>query len=219
MPGLESAEMAKSKSITEDGTTYRFSSDWIHRLESEEHWRLYWRQQSLMRNVIQFDNRILEIGVGSGFTADYLRSRGLKVITVDIDEQKKPDIVANIVKFHPATTFDHILAFEVFEHIPFRQFEQVIQNLSPRCSGCFFVSLPQYRWVIAAVEFKLPRLGERRLALTMPKSSLNTAHHHWEIGYGDIDEEDVIDVFARHGFSLRDSNTGFCRTFFAFDRV
>lgn len=208
--------MGDSKSTVHNGVTYRFSSDWIHQLESEEHWRLYWRQQNLMKDYLELGDSLLEIGVGSGFTANYLQSRGFRVTTVDIDEEKKPDIVANVVTFHPAIAFDHILAFEVFEHVPFAQFEQVIQNLSQRCNGCFFVSLPLYRRAIATLAFKLPRLGEHRFALTLPKTDLKTAHHHWEIGYRDVDEETVVNVFGRHGFYLRRSDKAFCREFFAF---
>jgi 2-polyprenyl-3-methyl-5-hydroxy-6-metoxy-1,4-benzoquinol methylase len=169
-----------------------------------------------MRHYLQLEDRLLEIGVGSGFTANYLRSMGFNVTTIDIDEEKKPNIVTNIVTFHPALAFDHILAFEVFEHIPFPQFERVVHNLSRKCNKCFFVSLPQYERVIASLVLKLPKLGKHRFALRLPGTHLSTAHHHWEIGYKNIDEETIVNVFARHGFYLQQSDKAFCRRFFAF---
>ena len=44
--------MTQEGRVTENGITYRFSSAWIQELESEEHWRLYWRQQKLMEGRI-----------------------------------------------------------------------------------------------------------------------------------------------------------------------
>ena len=117
-----------------NGFKYRYSTDWIYSLESEEHWRLYWHQQELMQNKILPGQRILEIGFGSGFTANYLRSKGIEVVTLDIDLEKKPDIVANVVlyDFQEIGRFDHVLAFEVFEHIPYSEFEEVVQLESCR---------------------------------------------------------------------------------------
>ena len=98
---------------------YHYSSHWIHELESETHWRLYWRQQKLMRDLVSAGDRVLEIGVGTGFTANYLRSKGVHVTTLDIDAEKQPDIVANVAQFDFPELYDAILAFEVFEHLPY----------------------------------------------------------------------------------------------------
>ena len=57
-------------SETAEGAEYRYSSHWIHELEGETHWRLYWRQQKLMQDLVREGDRVLEIGVGTGFTAN-----------------------------------------------------------------------------------------------------------------------------------------------------
>ena len=81
------------------GVEYKYSAEWIYDLESEEHWRLYWNQQKLMQNKVSSGDNVLEIGVGSGFTANYLKSKSINVKTLDIDRGKKPDIVANLVEY------------------------------------------------------------------------------------------------------------------------
>ena len=62
-----------------NGVEYTYSSDWIHSLETEDHWSLYWQQQKIMQGHIAPNHRLLEIGVGSGFTANYLKSKNIKV--------------------------------------------------------------------------------------------------------------------------------------------
>lgn len=152
--------MAKDKQVTHDRIVYRCPSGWIERLATGEHWRLYRRQQKIMEGRIDIGDSILEIGVGTGFTANYLKSKGFVVTTVDIDEEKKPSIVANLVTFQPDQLFDHVLAFEVFEHIPFEKIVKVTENLAGKCSKYLFMSVPRYLRTIASIESQLPRLGK-----------------------------------------------------------
>lgn len=208
--------MTQEGRVTENGITYRFSSAWIQELESEEHWRLYWRQQKLMEGRIHGGDSILEIGVGSGFTANYLRSRGFHVTTVDIDRDKRPDIVANIVTFEPEQVFDHILAFEVFEHIPFEKFVDVVGRLTAKPPRYFFVSVPEYKRVVATIECQLPKLGRHSLSLALPKRDFGGSYHFWELGHRGINEQKLADVFYTHGFQLEYSDRFSCRQFFAF---
>jgi 2-polyprenyl-3-methyl-5-hydroxy-6-metoxy-1,4-benzoquinol methylase len=213
--------MEKEREVISEGVVYRFSSGWTHKLESEQHWRLYWRQQKIMEGRVEVGDTILEIGVGTGFTASYLRARGISVTTVDIDKNKKPDIVANVVTFRPTKAFNHILAFEVFEHLPFDRFEQVVQNLAVACmhEGHLFMSLPQYRRIVASVRFKLPKLGKRAFTLTIPKKRLTEQHHFWELGYQDATEQRVIDILSRNGFQLVHTEEAIPISFFVFRKT
>ncbi len=111
------------------GIEYQYSTDWVHQLESEQHWRLYWQQQNLMDGYIAEDDHLLEIGVGTGFTANYLRAKNLTVTTADIDKGKNPGIVTNIVSYDFPDSYDSVLAFEVFEHIPFSEFASLLPRL------------------------------------------------------------------------------------------
>ena len=69
---------------------YIYNSAWTKKLESLEHWNYYWHQQKIMQNFVLYRGEdFLEIGVGSGFSANYCRSKGAKVTTLDIDQEKK----------------------------------------------------------------------------------------------------------------------------------
>jgi uncharacterized UPF0146 family protein len=214
--------MGQDKRSVRDRATYSYSSDWIHTLEKETHWRLYWRQQRLLESRIESDDSILEIGVGSGFTAKYLRSRGFQVTTLDIDEEKKPDIVSNVVTFEPHRKYDHVLAFEVFEHMPFDDLARVMQNFSGKIRKYLFISVPLYRRLIASVKCRIPKLGkigEFEIRLTLPKRQLTSAHHHWELGYHGTDEEALRETLARFNLKLEHQEEAFSIAFLVFKKV
>jgi cyclopropane fatty-acyl-phospholipid synthase-like methyltransferase len=186
-----------------DNVSYKYSASWINKLETENHWRLYWQQQKLMENIVKSGQDVLEVGVGSGFTANYMRSKGVHVTTLDIDKDKKPDIVGNIVTMDWSNLkFDHILAFEVFEHIPFEEFTKILEKLSQICNHCIFISLPKYVNVRLDIEYKLPKIGSGRYNIVTKKSSITEAHHFWEIGYGEITKKYLKKIFTEKNFKV-----------------
>ena len=67
-------------------TTRKYSSNWIHKLETREHWLSYWHQIKLMEGYVEQKDSLVEIGIGSGFTSNYLRSKKVDVLTIDIDK-------------------------------------------------------------------------------------------------------------------------------------
>ena len=188
------------KTETVNGFVYRYSSSWIHQLEREEHWRLYWQQQKLMQDLVSAGDHVLEIGVGSGFTANYLRSKGVKVTTIDIDADKKPDIVANIVTYDFKQTYDHILAFEVFEHIPYEEVEKLFSRLSKVCRKNLFMSVPKNEVRLFRAEFWLPLIGHRILELTIRKFKITEPNHHWEVDWKKVSLKRFNLLLQQSGF-------------------
>jgi 2-polyprenyl-3-methyl-5-hydroxy-6-metoxy-1,4-benzoquinol methylase len=198
------------------GVNYQYSSDWIYSLETEEHWRLYWRQQSIMQKKVLPGHRVLEIGVGTGFTANHLRSKGVEVITLDIDAEKKPDIVANLVNYEFRDEFDHILAFEVFEHIPFSEFESAIQKLSRVCHQYFFISVPRNERSIFQATLNLPFLQQQYIQLSVPRGRITDKHHFWELDHKSAPASIFERAFKSAGFSYINSEKAFSRVFYTF---
>lgn len=114
-----------------DGEEVCFSSDWIHNLESDLHFSWYWNQADLVYTHCSREQNIVEISVGTNLLSDLLKRRGWKVRTIDIDKEKKPDFCVSAADFdYAAKKIDVVLAFEVFEHIPFATFETLVKNLS-----------------------------------------------------------------------------------------
>ena len=197
-----------------DGVTYSYSSDWIHRLESAEHWRLYHKQAEVMQGHVKAGDRALEIGVGSGFTANYLRSKGVTVTTTDIDADKNPDIVANIVTYDfGPLNLDHVLAFEVFEHIPYDRFEVVLGRLSRVCRH-LYLSVPANERVWLRLNVKVPRLEPFTIEVARPRGSIPEGHHFWEVGYGPTTLKSLKASFEAAGFRVEHHEKFLSRHFF-----
>lgn len=210
----------ETKTTNLDGVEYKYSAAWIRTLESETHWRLYWRQQKLMQGLISPGQHILEIGVGSGFTANYLRSKGVKVTTLDIDADKKPDIVANVVNYDFPQKYDHVLGFEVFEHIPFEKFMGILPKLATICQGHLFMSVPRNDRLWLRSEFQLPRVGTQRFEITTPRSLASGSNHHfWEVGHGKVTLAFLKGAITNAGFTLIRQEKAFSRLFFAFRTI
>lgn len=108
-----------------------------------------------MWGQVEAGHRALEIGPGTGFCTNYLKAKGVEVNTLDIDQGKNPDIVANIVDFEPREKVNHLLAFEVFEHIPYSKCLEVWQRLSPYCDY-LYLSVPFNELILFSSTFYLP---------------------------------------------------------------
>ena len=126
-------------------TTRKYSSNWIHKLETREHWLSYWHQIKLMEGHGEQKDTLVEIGIGSGFTSNNLRSKKVDVLTVDIDKEKSPDIVSDATNFKPDKNYDHFCAFEVFEHMDFDEMGSIIDNVKENINKNIFISVPIFK--------------------------------------------------------------------------
>lgn len=181
---------------------YSYSSDWIHKHETINHWIFYWHQVDLIRSVLEEGDRILEIGVGTGFTSNYLKTKGYKVVTLDIDPEKNPDIVANIVECNLDEQFDHVIAFEVFEHIPFEEFKTVLKKLHGICRKNLLISVPRNEKIWFKLTVELP--GRKRIGfrIATKRKKIISRHHHWEIDYPPFSRHAVEETFKKCGYSI-----------------
>jgi Methyltransferase domain len=187
----------------DDGVVYRYATDWIHKLEKEHRWRLYWQQQKLIDGLLRPGQALLEIGPGNGFTSGYLRDRGFEVTTLDIDPDKHPDIVANVATYEFPHAFDSILAFEVFEHIPFDKFEQVVRRLAGVARDYVFLSIPRNELVPFRVSLKLgARRREHSVEWRRLEGRIRETYHFWELDCGDTTLARVERLFASCGFRI-----------------
>lgn len=193
----------EKQSDLREGVEYTYDSAWTESLESREHWVFYWYQQKLMEGLVTpGDDRILEIGVGSGFTANYCRHRGLKVTTLDIDADKDPDIVANVVSYDFKDTYDHLMAFEVMEHIPYREFERLMKKLPSFIDDFAFLSLPRNELSLVSLDLELPKLPRIQWEWSVPARTIQWENHHWELGYREYTRERVRSLWESAGLEL-----------------
>jgi 2-polyprenyl-3-methyl-5-hydroxy-6-metoxy-1,4-benzoquinol methylase len=216
---LEQKKLSIKPKGHKDDITYKYSTDWIYSLETETHWRLYWRQQKIIQNLILPGDKVLEIGVGTGFTANYLRSKGVNVTTLDIDAEKKPDIVTNIVTYQFPVEYDHIVAFEVFEHIPFDQFKDILPKLAKATRKYLFMSVPRNEKTLIYGCLKLPKLPKWTFSLTVRRGTITSSHHFWEVDHSLTSMNNLTSALTTSGFHLQTQEKAFSRLFFVLQPV
>ena len=186
-----------------DDVEYKYGAEWTKVLEERHHWEFYWYQQKLMEGfVTPGQDQVLELGVGSGFAANYCRSRGLDVTTLDIDEEKKPDIVANVVTYDFERKYDHLMAFEILEHIPYDQFERIIRKIPEFISGYAFISLPRNERVVFNLNLRLPKFRPVSYQWRILKKNITCKAHHWELDYGEYTNRRVESLFTDAGLRV-----------------
>ena len=150
---------------------------------------------------------ILEIGKGNGTVSDYLKKLGYNLISVDIDPNLKPDIVADVRQLPMKDVeFDLVMACEVLEHLPFEDFEKTLEELKRVSKRYVLVSLP-YRSTGFEVVFKFPFI---RTILRMPILSLFfriplkfggikiSGQHYWEIDFWKYSLRKIRKIIKRH---------------------
>lgn len=188
--------------------TYRFDSAWINKLETKFHWELYWKQQKVMSKYLNPNSSLVEMGVGSGFCANYLRSKGHKIRTIDIDASKKPDVVCNLKNWIPDFQYDGFLAFEIFEHVPFNDLYPSINNLSKAKVNFLYISVPfntMNRRNIVSFEVKIANWKEKRFEFRYPffgSTKIRTPAHHWELGKDGITLEKYLKIFTDNDYKI-----------------
>jgi len=197
---------ADSRSQISEGIEYKYSSEWIHSLEREDHWRFYWHQINLIIKELKEGDTILEIGPGSGFLTNYLRSKGYQVTTLDIDDQKSPDIVANLVEYPFPDTYDHILAFEVFEHIPFHKFTEIVAKLGKTVRKNLFFSVPRNYKIWLHAELTTPYFRDVPLTIKTKRHKIITSNHFWELDYKEYRLKKLVGIIKEAGFEITTIN-------------
>jgi 2-polyprenyl-3-methyl-5-hydroxy-6-metoxy-1,4-benzoquinol methylase len=188
------------RSQTYDGIEYRFSSDWIHDLEGKEHWRSYWHQLRMILPALEEGDDLLEIGPGTGFLSNYLKSKGYRVTTLDIDDRKSPDIVANLVAYPFPDVYDHILAFEVFEHIPFEKFTEILPKLKKSSRKNIFLSIPRNFRIWFHADLIIPYFKDVTFSIKTKRRKIIVANHFWELNYKQYTLRSLIRIFNEAGF-------------------
>ena len=145
--------------------------------------------------------KILEIGIGNKILSCHLKNSGLNVKSYDINPALAPDIIGSITDIPlENNSFDTILAFEVLEHLEWKQALQAISELARVSNHKVIISVPYYSVTFELI-LKLPfnkLLFKKsfldffmRIPLTFFKTQIKCPEHFWEIG--------------RRGYSLKKS--------------
>jgi len=156
--------------------------------DSRRRFASYWHQIHEIK--IHAQGPVLEIGAGNGFTAQYLRTHGLTVSTLDHDSQLNPDIIGDITNLQiPEKTYDIVAAFEVLEHVPYHEALKALKRMRDIAQRYVIISLPDSAHIYS-FSIRLPFIGSFRklFRVTMlPLKKSRTKDHYWELelrGFG-----------------------------------
>lgn len=152
--------------------------------DSKERFISYWHQ---INEIISFEpEKVLEIGVGNGFTSKYLKDRNLNVITFDVENGLSPDVVGSVLKLpFTSESFDVIACYEVLEHLPYSEFPKALKEIHRVSQKHVVLSLPDVTTVYR-INLELPRIRPiKRLVnhpFHRPVQHTFDGEHYWEIG-------------------------------------
>lgn len=188
-----------------------------------DHWlRYYW----IIRNMVDRKvNSVLEVGVGSGVVASYLRNIGVQVTTFDIDPSLKPDHLGSVTELpFRDGEFEAISCCEVLEHMPFEQSEKAIGELYRVAQKYVVVSVP-YAVLSFAFLLRLPILQLRELRVRLPFFRFNElkqgTQHHWELGRKGFPPSRLKNAFTNAGFKVASEHapaTNYSSAFFVLEK-
>jgi hypothetical protein len=216
----------KYKSKIVDGQEVCFASDWIYDLETEVHFNWYYHQADMVYRNLNRNHKILEIGIGTGLLSELLKRRKWDIKTLDIDEEKHPDFCESAIDFdYREHGIEAVLAFEIFEHIPFSTFKKVVGKLCRSEINTVCFSLPWCERELVSFSLKLPKLSKMQWSLRVPIKKIYTKAHCWELSTVDmpvgkkqlIGLHTLLNLFADHEYSVAlDKKVGciqyFCAT-------
>lgn len=165
----------------------------------EERWISY--QHQLKEILSSSPKKVLEIGVGDKVVASYLQNNtDVDYVSVDIDEKRKPTIVASVTELpFKAEEFDIVCAFQILEHIPFEEFEIALSEIERVTKNIALISLPHFGPAVKVL-WKVPFMKEVRIAFKIPflKRHKFNGEHYWEIGKKGFSVTKIRKIFQKY---------------------
>jgi ubiquinone/menaquinone biosynthesis C-methylase UbiE len=153
---------------------------------------------------------VLEVGIGTGIVSDALRKVDISVITVDCQEELKPDIIASVTKLPlQDNSVDVSLCCQVLEHLPFDQFETSIMELARVAMKGIVLSLPDIT-PHYEIRLRLPKFGlyqwtgtrRYRISKKEREKYWRKDGHYWAIGYIETPLKRVVRVITENGLKI-----------------
>lgn len=164
----------------------------------------YWHQ--INEVILLRTSNILEIGVGNGFVSNYLKGRGLKVTTLDINDELNPNVVGDVLTIpFIDKLFNIVTCYEVLEHLPYKNFSEALREIHRVSLKYVILSLPDVTTVYR-FNIELPRIKPIKKLIPhpfpRPASHEFDGQHCWEIGKKGYPFNDIVIDIKRTGFKI-----------------
>lgn len=139
--------------------------------------------------------------------AHYLKTRGFRVLTLDIDRHLAPDVVGSVHAIPFAdSAFDLVACFEVLEHLPYEEVTgSALKELFRVSRRWVVISVPD-RSRVWPFSFHIPKIGDKRVLLPVPRmhrlAPRTGGQHYWEIGESNCSLRRFAKDLAAAGFVI-----------------
>ncbi len=164
-------------------------------------WMSYWYQLKEIVDRRDISSQ-LDIGPGSTFLKKSLEVHrpDLVYTTMDIDKALTPDVIGSVTAIpFPDNSFDLVSAFQVLEHIEFKDFEPALMELKRVSRKYVFISLP-HNVPSFDIQFKLPGVKRFSLAIKFPfgQKHVFNGQHYWEVRKQGYSAKKILSIFKKH---------------------
>lgn len=180
-----------------------------------ERWISYWHQIETTINL--GEKNLLEIGVGNKTVSNYLKSIGVKTLTLDFDKSLNPDLVSDIRKLAlKSNEFDAILCCEVLEHLPFEEAKIALKEINRVTKKYAVISIPHH-CACFYFSFKIPFVNRKDFYVRIPIIGRSFhREHYWEIDMKKYSLNNIKDLFMQSNFEIANEFTPslFCKHHF-----
>lgn len=164
----------------------------------------YWQ---LKETLALKPSSMLEVGVGDRVFGNFIKSNtDISYISVDVAEDLHPDIVGSVLELPFASkSFDIACAFEVLEHLPFKEFDRALAELARVARTHVVISLPHFGPMLS-FSLKIPFFPQIRVAfkIPFPKAHAFNGQHYWEIGKREYPSSLIRKKLSAYGEVVRD---------------
>lgn len=153
----------------------------------------YYYQIALIKELKP--KKILEVGIGNKTVSNYIKQHGLNIVTCDINKNLGPDFVGDIQSLpFDDSSFDVIAAYEILEHIPWKQVDEAFRELHRVTKEYVIISIPNaLPYLELVLKFSLfKRIFKKnylniffRIPFFSHLNKMKNSDHYWEIGRRD----------------------------------
>lgn len=161
-----------------DKSNYAFS-----RYMSKARWCSLWHQIDEIQKLSP--QNVLEIGPGPGLFKAIAATLGIRVETLDLDPDLKPDHVGSATSMPFADkSYDVVCAFQMLEHLPYDVSLQAFEEMVRVSRRHVVISLPDAR-TVWRYQFHIPKFGAHDFLMPRPQvgapEHVFDGEHYWEL--------------------------------------
>lgn len=179
---------------------------YTRKYDSKDRWISYWYQINEVTK--KNPTNLLEIGLGNGLVSNYLKERGFKITTCDIDKDLNPDYIASVTNLpFKKYQFDFVLCAQVLEHLPFKDFTKALTSLNKVTKKWVLITLPD--WSVTDLFFGIKIIPfipkwTKTVKIRLPITHQFNKEHYWEIGKKGYSLEKIRMLIRESGFNIEE---------------